>query len=425
MKTGLVWFRNNLRIDDNPALNNALEENDKVILLYVYDERIFDGKQFNIDRIGGHRIRFMLQTIEDLSSTLEAHDLFLHTCYGNPLTKIQELVSSNQIDEVYTQYEIGYEEQHDVDHIKTFTTVNTFESSTLFKKETLGFDIPNLPIVFTDFRKKAQKYGSVIEPINFKRGKAESIELPEENFMHKFAERLKQTHKNAAFMYSGGESIGKDRLYKYVWKDQFITTYKKTRNNLIGSSYSSKFSPWLSNGSLSPRRIYTEIEKFEKEVKKNDSTYWLKFELLWREFFKWTAYNNPASIFKLHGFSAIETQQQFKNENFNQWANGNTVNEFINANMNELNKTGFMSNRGRQIVASYLIYDLKVDWRLGAAYFEKMLLDYDPSANYGNWTYIAGVGNDPRGGRHFNVEKQVEHYDPNYEYTNLWTSKKI
>ena len=87
-----------------------------------------------------------------------------------------------------------------------------------------------------------------------------------------------------------------------------------------------------------------------------------------------------------------------------------------------MNNTGFMSNRGRQNAASYLMHTMKIDWRLGAAYFEKMLIDYDPCSNYGNWIYIAGVGNDPRGGREFNIRKQVETYDPNGDYQKLWAS---
>lgn len=88
--------------------------------------------------------------------------------------------------------------------------------------------------------------------------------------------------------------------------------------------------------------------------------------------------------------------------------------------MNELNRTGFMSNRGRQVVASYLIHRMRIDWRLGAAYFEKMLIDHDPASNYGNWLYIAGVGNDPRGGREFNIERQTQQYDAEGNYVKLW-----
>jgi deoxyribodipyrimidine photo-lyase len=108
---------------------------------------------------------------------------------------------------------------------------------------------------------------------------------------------------------------------------------------------------------------------------------------------------------------------------FEKWKSGHTPNDFINANMIELKQTGFMSNRGRQNVASYLCHDLKLDWRYGAAYFEEQLIDYDVASNWCNWAYIAGVGNNPRGVSIFNIEKQANEYDKNKLYRNLWLTK--
>ena len=106
-----------------------------------------------------------------------------------------------------------------------------------------------------------------------------------------------------------------------------------------------------------------------------------------------------------------------------QWINGATQSDLVNANMLELKLTGYMSNRGRQNVASYLCNDLKLDWRYGAAYFEQQLIDYDVCSNWGNWAYLAGVGNDPRGNRYFNIEKQANDYDAKKTYRNLWLTK--
>jgi deoxyribodipyrimidine photo-lyase len=105
---------------------------------------------------------------------------------------------------------------------------------------------------------------------------------------------------------------------------------------------------------------------------------------------------------------------------FYEWIDGKIGVDFIDANMIELKLTGFMSNRGRQNVASYLCNDLKLNWRYGAAYFEQQLIDYDVCSNWGNWAYLAGVGNDPRGNRYFNIEKQAQDYDKDKEYRKLW-----
>jgi deoxyribodipyrimidine photo-lyase len=189
---------------------------------------------------------------------------------------------------------------------------------------------------------------------------------------------------------------------------------------LIGENYSSKFSPWLANGSLSARRVFSEIKKFEKEVEANESTYWLVFELLWRDYFRFVAKKYVNKIFLKGGIKNKSLSYNNDFEVFEKWRTGKTGNDFVDANMTELMKTGFMSNRGRQNVASYLCKDLKIDWRWGASWFESQLIDYDVASNWGNWMYIAGVGNDPREARYFNVNKQAEMYDQDKSYRKLW-----
>lgn len=416
-KKGIVWFRNDLRVHDNNCLNTALEEMDEVLLVYVYDRKLFEVPYLGLERMGGNKIRFLFQTVEDLRENLENEDLYLHEAYDYPVEYLNELVLEHNIDCIYASEGLGTEEKNDERKVSSFCELKLFNTDRIYEKGNLGFDLKELPLVFTNFRKKVEKQGFIDIPVQFKRSNALSIILPTTRFLHRFAHLMNNSHPNISFHFTGGETMGLIRLSDYIWKNSSITTYKKTRNNLIGSDYSSKFSPWLANGALSIKQVWYEINKFENEVLKNDSTYWLKFELLWREFFKWNLALNQSKLFIKSGFKSpkvIENPQI--NNNFSDWMEGNTSNEFINANINELVQTGFMSNRGRQITASFLIYELHVDWRLGAAFFEKHLIDFDPASNYGNWTYIAGVGNDPRGGRKFNVEKQIEQYDPDGIY---------
>ena len=198
-----------------------------------------------------------------------------------------------------------------------------------------------------------------------------------------------------------------------------MSVYKETRNGLIGADYSSKFSIWLAHGCISARSIYDQVEQYEREVEKNQSTYWMKFELLWRDFFKYTAMRYGARIFYPSGIKSERRRWNYDPKTVQQWIDGETGDDFVDANMRELKLTGFMSNRGRQNVASYLVHRLKQDWRAGAAWFESMLIDYDVTSNYGNWIYAAGVGNDPRD-RVFNTKRQAEMYDGDGEYRRLW-----
>jgi deoxyribodipyrimidine photo-lyase len=210
-------------------------------------------------------------------------------------------------------------------------------------------------------------------------------------------------------------------LEHYFFESQSLSRYKETRNELIGADYSSKFSPWLAQGCISARFIYTQVKLYEERYGANDSTYWLIFELIWRDFFRFMMKKHGARLFGFKGFNGQLPPGSSKEQSLlKSWINGKTCDAFVDANMRELKHTGFMSNRGRQNVASYLIDQLKQDWRLGAAYFEEQLIDYDVSSNWGNWAYLAGVGNDPRGKRVFNTEKQANDYDTDGAYRKLW-----
>jgi deoxyribodipyrimidine photo-lyase len=231
----------------------------------------------------------------------------------------------------------------------------------------------------------------------------------------------KTIDNRAAYSFPGGETQGLARLREYIWDSHAIATYKKTRNELLGENFSSKFSAYLAQGCLSPKMIYKEVEKFETKVKKNNSTYWMKFELMWRDFYRLMAKKYTDKIFQLGGPKSDPPENVEENwDRFEAWAQGKTGIPFIDANMREINETGYMSNRGRQNVASYLIKDLEVDWRMGAEYFESLLIDYDPASNYGNWNYLAGVGADPMENRYFNILSQARRYDANGDYVRHW-----
>lgn len=158
---------------------------------------------------------------------------------------------------------------------------------------------------------------------------------------------------SAVLQFKGGEHEAFDRLKHYLWKTDLLATYKETRNGLLGADYSSKFSPWLANGTLSPRKIYHEVKSYEEQRKKNNSTYWLIFELIWRDYFRFSAWRFGDKIFKAGGIQDKNRNWETNRKNFDKWANAETGIPFIDANMRELNHTGFMSNRGRQNVASF------------------------------------------------------------------------
>lgn len=221
----------------------------------------------------------------------------------------------------------------------------------------------------------------------------------------------------------GGETQAMAHLDRYFTSEASVchpVCYKDTRNALDDWSASTKFSAWLANGSLSVNVLLNRLRQFERDVTANDSTYWIWFELLWREYFHWYAVEHGKKLFTINGISSKKRAPCFYPERYERWKNGNTPFPIVNACMNQLRTTGYMSNRGRQLVASCFIHELGMDWRYGARFFEQQLIDYDVASNWGNWQYLAGVGADPRGGRQFNLEKQTQQYDPDGTFIEKW-----
>ncbi len=210
-----------------------------------------------------------------------------------------------------------------------------------------------------------------------------------------------------------------EELDYYFHQKKLPLTYLETRNELTGRDGSTKFSAYLSSGTLDVRYLYNQVREFEKKYGATKSTYWLIFELLWREYFYWHYQKNSRNYFSRNGLKGPWDFKKPGSYSF-QELYLLTKEPFFHACLNELGSTGFLSNRARQIFASIWINDLELDWLAGASLFEENLIDYDVYSNYGNWMYLAGVGVDPRGKRYFNIKKQLETYDPQGLYLKKW-----
>ena len=427
MKKSIYWFRKNLRLRDNPSLFNAIKDNDEIIFIYINDLKPYNPNGLDIHEIGDFRKKFVIESVLDLEKNLKSKNIHLHTFEGDKIKILDEIRSSHGIDTIYCSKEVGwYEEEDEKKLIDNNFELIMSEDPHLIEERELPFNLDNLPLIFTPFRKKVEKNSKIRDEIR----ELPSVKKPIVNTELKFLSKIEVNniinHSKTAYPFEGGERNALKRLKSYLWESNNITKYKETRNGLIGTEYSSKFSAYLSTGSISPVTIYHEIRRFEKEVKKNSSTYWLIFELMWREFFRYVTKKGKRNIFMINGINGNIFNRNF-NSNLNlfkKWCNGETGQEFIDANMLELNSTGFMSNRGRQNVASYLINELDLNWTWGAAYFESKLIDYDVASNWCNWMYMAGVGNNVRNWT-FNPSKQSEMYDKGGKFRSLWLNKKL
>ena len=427
-KINILWFRNDLRLHDNLALFQASRDQSQVVPVYVIDPRQFGQTSFGLQRTGPFRVRFLLEALEDLRASLRSRgsDLIIRT--GKPEEVLPKLAVEQGASGVFFSREFASEELEVEAALAKSLESTPVEligvcNAALFHPEDLPFAISQTADVFSQFRKKVEKYGRVREVVPTPKALSmpEGIDpghLPTPKELG--AEPVAISDKGV-LPFKGGEAAALQRLEAYCGFSGPLDTYKETRNGLLGANYSSKFSPWLAQGSISPRQIYWQVKAYEEEVVANKSTYWLIFELLWRDYFRYWGARHGNQIFQVEGISGnTYRESHFAEEHFQKWAAGETGVPFIDANMRELNATGFMSNRGRQNVASFLVHDLKVNWLKGAEYFESMLLDYDVYSNYGNWAYVAGVGADPRPDRYFNILRQAERYDEHGEFVKHW-----
>ncbi|WP_048306704.1 DASH family cryptochrome [Halomonas sp. PR-M31] len=415
MTIGLYWFTQDLRLQDNAALIDAASRCDRLICVYCIDPDGFEANEFGCTSLGPHRWRFLKETLRDLEEHLAAYDQRLILRFQSPEQALNDLIAQHQVTVVVRSQSADCYLQKTWDALNQRWPQVVFQEQTthtLFDQGALPFELDELPGTFTQFRKR-------VEPLTIEAPLSAPGALPPPVSDAQPSPTLPQAIVDPGSPFKGGEREGSAHLEAY-FSGFDAAHYKETRNALEGWQNSSKFSAWLANGSLSPRQIVERLHRFENEVKANESTYWIYFELLWREFYQWYAHAHGARLFTLKGLKDEPPRPDRDIERFTAWCRGETGLPIVDACMRELNATGYMSNRGRQLVASALINELEQDWRWGAAYFERQLVDYDVASNWGNWQYLGGVGADPRGLRRFDLAKQTAQYDPEGSFIVRW-----
>ncbi|QZX99368.1 DASH family cryptochrome [Halobaculum rubrum] len=431
--TAVVWFRRDLRIHDNEALLEAADA-EEVLPVYAFDpreygEREFGGEHsFRYEKTGGIRTRFRRESVADLRERLRERDSDLVVRHETPERVVPAVAAAVDADAVHfgtlpTPEEVSVENAVRTRLRGIDVTPSRHWTHTLYHLNDLPTPYTDISDTYTGFRKSVENRATVRDPLpepdlpTAPVGEvgAGSVPTPTDLGVDEV-----EYDDRAALRFEGGETAGTERLDRYLFEEDRLREYKETRNGLLGQGFSSKLSPWLNEGCLSPRYVNAEVDRYERERVSNESTYWLVFELIWRDFFQFQFAKHGGDFFGRGGIRRRDDIDWREDDaQFGRWTAGETGIPFVDAAMRELNETGYQSNRARQNAASFLANDLRIDWRMGAAYFETQLVDHDPASNYGNWAYIAGVGNDSRD-RAFNVVKQAEKYDADGEYVTHW-----
>ena len=420
----LIWYRNDLRLHDHEPLYRAITAQAVIIPFYCFDERQFTTTSFGFPKTGSFRAQFLIESVTNLRDSLQKLGSNLIVRKGLPEICLSEIVPNLNIDAIYYHQEATAEELAVEKALKKILKIQlrAFWGTTLYHPEDLPYSLTELPELFTNFRKSVEKNTPIRDtyPTPKKLTAIPAIDPGEIPTLEELGVERIIPDSRGVLEFKGGETSGLERLKTYFWTKDRLRVYKETRNGMLGADYSSKFSPWLAAGCLSPRYIYQQVKTYEAERVKNDSTYWLVFELLWRDFFRFICVKHKTQIFKISGLQKLSLPWRENWQQFQLWQEGKTGYPLVDANMRELAATGFMSNRGRQNVASFLTKNLGINWIMGAEWFESLLIDYDVCSNWGNWNYTAGVGNDARGFRYFNIPKQSKDYDPKGKYLQHW-----
>ena len=436
--TVLYWLRNDLRLHDNPALAALPAGTTALLPVYCFDPVALGPDAYlGLPRTGPHRLAFLLETLADLQSRYAALGSGIHFAVGRPEDVLPALARQLGAQAVLASAEHTTEEEEAeaavVAALGPNTPLHRFETLTLLHPDDLPIPLHRLPFSFSKFRFDVFSKMTVRPPLpaprqlpplpaGFGPAPLPTADLLAAQLGETLPARPVPDRRSALPALGGGETAGLARLHDYAVARHLIGRYDDTRNELLGEAFSTKFSPWLANGSLSARQIWAAIDGYDAtHGARSKGAMQLRLELLWRDYFRLLAHRAGPDFFRWRGLRDQLPKPIRPNKAvFEDWAAGRTGNAFVDANMRELAATGFMSNRGRQNVASYLIHDLHQDWRWGAAWFEHLLIDHDAASNWGNWKYIAGTGTDVRDTA-FDVAQQARRYDPQQRYVRTWS----
>lgn len=394
----IFWFRRDLRLEDNHGLFEALLHSKAVLPIFIFDKTILDELP-NDDA----RVTFIHESLSNINAELTKINKSLAVFYGEPKAIFNQLISENEVDSVYTNHDYEpYALKRDADlssyFVEKSVAFKTFKDQVIFETNEVVKDDGTPYVVYTPFSNKWKEKLKNNPIKNF----------PSEDNLDK----ITQHAYPFLSLKTIGFEISKVKVQPYDISSKTIKNYEETRNfpALDQTSYASVH---LRFGTISIRKLVQYAAEFKEET-------YLK-ELIWREFFMQILWHFPHTVH--NSFRPKYDAIQWLNDEqlFQKWCDGKTGYPIVDAGMRQLNKTGYMHNRVRMVVASFLTKHLLIDWRWGETYFAQKLLDYEQSSNVGNWQWAAGSGVDAAPYfRIFNPTEQVKKFDKELKYIKKW-----
>lgn len=398
IKTALFWFRRDLRLHDNAGLYRALKANKSVLPIFIFDKNILD-----ILPKKDARVEFIYDTIAQLKNELQELGSDLKVFYSTPTEVFSTLIKTYDIEEVWTNRDYEpYAQQRDREIAEILNqkgiAFKGAKDHVIFEKDEVMKDDGKPYTVYTPY---SRKWKLKLNPFYYKA-------YPN----HKYFDALAQVDKEELIELSsmGFAPSGIEFPSKEI-PNSIVAKYDETRN-IPSIKGTSRLSLHLRFGTVSIRHLV------EVGLKKNEK--WLN-ELIWRDFYQMILFHFPHTVDQAFkpAYDRIEWLNDEKQ--FDLWKAGKTGYPIVDAGMRELNETGFMHNRVRMVVASFLTKHLLIDWRWGERYFAEKLLDFELASNVGGWQWAAGSGCDAAPYfRIFNPASQTQKFDPEWRYIKRW-----
>ncbi|MEH6538311.1 MAG: deoxyribodipyrimidine photo-lyase [Psychroserpens sp.] len=396
----IFWFRRDLRLDDNVGFYEALKSDHPVLPIFIFDSEILDELPIN-----DARVTFIYETLQKMRTKLqENYDSSIAMFHGKPMDIYKKLSNAYEIHSVYTNHDYepyASERDNNIKEVlaKHNITFNTYKDQVIFEKDEVVKKDGNPYMVYTPYMRVWKALFRL-----------QGIETYDS--ISNFKNLIKDSQLPNLNLSEIGFEISNQKIADYSVTPSLIKQYEDTRNFPAQDS-TSRLGPHLRFGTVSVRKMVKKAIAEENEI------FWQ--ELIWREFFMQILWHFPHTV-KASFKSKYDRIEWRNNEaEFKLWCEGKTGYPLVDAGMRQLNETGFMHNRVRMLVGSFLCKHLLIDWRWGEAYFAEKLHDYDMSSNIGNWQWVAGSGVDAAPYfRIFNPTSQIQKFDKNHEYLKKW-----
>ena len=401
-KVSIFWFRRDLRLDDNVGFLEALKGDHPVLPIFIFDKNIL-SKLPKDDA----RLTFIYETLQHMRNQLqEQNESSLAMFYGEPLDVIKKITVEYNVKSIYTNRDYEpYAKERD-ESIASFLSkkdisFKTFKDQVIFEKSEIVKGDGEPYVVYTPYKNKWQ----------------EQFNEDEDLKIHYTNQYLSNLIKNSRLPNLSLSDIGfeksKIEVPDYDVTPTLIDNYEDTRNFPAKENGTSRLGPHLRFGTVSVRKM------MKKAIAEDNKVFWS--ELIWREFFMSILFHFPHTVDNAFRSKYDRIEWRNNEDEFEKWKNGKTGYLLVDAGMRQLNETGYMHNRVRMLVASFLCKHLLIDWRWGETYFAEKLLDYELSSNVGNWQWAAGSGVDAAPYfRIFNPMTQVDKFDKSKKYIKEW-----